>query len=285
MLWASDNDGKRLPVVKAEALQRLHASDQPDAARLVAAIADTRGVLDEAAVDSVFLAVHLELARLSEFVHVPQRIAHSLRPIVARLRATGQGPVHVVDLGCGLGYDTRALAATRALGDGVSFTGLDFNDLLVEAAKRLAAAEDIPVDFRIGNALDPEVWTAEPDRTILVSSALLHHVGRDSLTTFFAHTARTRVAAFAHFDISPGLWANVGGWVLHHTRMREPISRHDGTMSMRRAFTSTELLDHAAAGTAGEYTLRCDTVTHLFPRPEQIVRPVIGLCADLGTMP
>lgn len=126
---------------------------------------------------------------------------------------------------------------------------------------------------------------AEPDRTILVSSAVLHHLGRDKIATFFSHTASTRVAAFAHFDVSPGVWANLGGWVLHHTRMREPISRHDGTMSMRRAFSSTELLEHAAAGTAGTYTLRCDTITNLYPRPEQIVRPIIGLRTDLGTMP
>lgn len=155
VLWANDEAGARMPVVKAQAMERLRASDQPDAVRLVEGIPDTRGVLDEAAVNSIFLAVHLELARLSEFVHVPQRIAHSLRPIVARLRETGEGPIRVVDLGCGIGYDVRALAATRALGDAVEFTGLDFNGLLVEAARRLAAAEDIPMDFRVGNALDP----------------------------------------------------------------------------------------------------------------------------------
>lgn len=285
VLWASDDDGMRLPVAKAQAIERLHASDQPDAARLVEAIADTGGVLDEEAVDNAFLAVHLELARLSEFVHVPQRMAHSLRPIVERLRQSGQGPVRVVDLGCGIGYDVRALAATRALGDGVEYMGLDFNRLLIEAARRLAAAEELPVEFRVGDALDPAEWMSEPDRTVLVSSAVLHHLGRDNLTGIFAKTAASRVAAFAHFDVNPGLWANVGAWVLHRTRMREPISRHDGAMSMRRAFGSNELLHHAAAGTAGHYRLRCDKVTNLYPRPEQIVRPVIGVRADLGTMP
>ena len=106
-----------------------------------------------------------------------------------------------------------------------------------------------------------------------------------TLAGFFDLTADTGVAAFAHFDVNPGLWADVGAWVLHHTRMREPISRHDGTMSMKRAFSSQDLLAHASAGTAGRYHLRCDSVTNLYPRPEQIVRPVMGLRTDLGLMP
>lgn len=41
------------------------------------------------------------------------------------LRITlGAGPIHVVDLGCGIGYDTRVLAARDAVSQGVEFTGL-----------------------------------------------------------------------------------------------------------------------------------------------------------------
>lgn len=285
VLWATDPDGGRLPVRRDDAAGRLRASDQPRAAALVDALPARGGVLDEDAVDDAFLAVHLELARLSEFVHVPQRMAQSLRPIVDRLRESGDGPVRVVDLGCGIGYDTRILAATRALGAGVEYVGLDFNGLLVEAARRLAALEDIPVTFLTGDALDPELSMEDPDRTIVVSSGVLHHLGRDRLPRLFAQTARARVAAFAHFDVNPGLWADVGAWVLHRTRMREPISRHDGAMSMKRAFTAADLLRVAAAGTGGGYHLRCDTVTNLYPRPEQIVRPIMGLRRDLGNTP
>jgi SAM-dependent methyltransferase len=285
VLWANDADGERLPVAKLAAIDRLRASDQSRAATLVEGLAANGGILDEDAVNDAFLAVHLELARLSEFVHVPQRMAHSLRPIVERLRSSGEGPIRVIDLGCGIGYDTRVLAATQALGEGVEYIGLDFNGLLVDAARRLADAEDIPVSFRKGDALDPSTWLADPDRTVVVSSAVLHHLGRDKLTAFFATTALSRVAAFAHFDVNPGLWADVGAWVLHQTRMREPISRHDGSLSMRRAFTTSDLWEHATAGTAANYHLRCDTVTNLYPRPEQIVRPIMGMRADLGPMP
>nr|WP_255633306.1 class I SAM-dependent methyltransferase [Demequina sp. TTPB684] len=211
-------------------------------------------------------------------------MAHALRPIITTLRESALGPIHVVDLGCGIGYATRVLAATGALGDDVTYMGLDFNHLLIDAAQRLAAAEEIPVTFRVGDALDPSLWMADPDRTIVVSSAVLHHLGRANLTPFFAQTARSQVSAFAHFDVDPGLWAMVGGWVLHRTRMTEPISRHDGGMSMRRALPALVLLEHAAAGTAAAYHLRCDSVTNLYPRPEHIVRPIMGLRTDLGAL-
>lgn len=284
VLW-SERDGHRLPIRKADAVGRLHASEQFDAADLVDALPDTDGILDEDAVDETFLAVHLELARLSEFVHVPQRMAQSLRPIVQRLRETGDGPIRVIDLGCGIGYDTRILAATQALGPGVEFFGLDFNTLLIDAAQRLALVENVPVTFLVGDALDPGVSMDRPERSIMVSSGVLHHLGSDHLPDFFRATADSGVAAFAHFDINPGLWADIGGWVLHHTRMREPISRHDGTMSMKRALSSDALLALATEAMDDQYRLRCDQVTNLYPRPEQIVRPIMGLRSDLGMMP
>lgn len=285
VLWAIDDDGSRLPVKKADAVDRLRASGQPGAARLVEALADTRGILDTDAVDAATLAVHLELARLNEFVHVPQLMAHALRPVVERLRDASDGPIRVVDLACGIGYDVRVLAATRALGDGIEYSGIDLNSMLVQAARRLAAAEDVAVTFSQGDAFRPAAWIEDPDRTVVISSGFLHHVARERLVELFSVTAQTRLAAFAHFDINPGMWANIGGWALHRTRMREPISRHDGTMSMRRSFTSVELLERAATGTAGDYALRCDTATRLYPRPDQIVRPLTGVRCDLETMP
>lgn len=118
-----------------------------------------------------------------------------------------------------------------------------------------------------------------------MSSAVLRHRGRDNLTRFFATTAQSRITAVAHVDVTPGLWADVGAWVLHQTRMCEPISRHNGNLSMRRTFTTSDLWDHSTAGTAANDHLHCDSVTNLYPCPEPIVRPFMGLRADRGPMP
>ncbi|WP_144276415.1 class I SAM-dependent methyltransferase [Demequina sp. NBRC 110053] len=278
VLWESDPEsGERLPVRKADALERLAASGQHKAVRLVERIpASADGTLDSVAVDEIFLAVHLELARLSEFVRVPQRMASSLRPVVDRLREESDGPVRVIDVGCGLGFDTRVMCSTGALGPGVEYVGLDFNALLIEAAKRLAHAESIPVRFVHGDALDPSLAIDDPDRTLMISSGVLHHIGRDDLPDFFARHGEIAVAGFAHFDPCPGFWTDAGAWMLHRTRMREPISRHDGALSMRRALRGEELLALARAGLADGYALECHDVATWYPQPDQIVRPIVG---------
>jgi hypothetical protein len=87
------------------------------------------------------------------------------------------------------------------------------------------------------------------------------------------------VAAFAHFDVNPGIWATLGAWMLHQARMREPISRHDGAMSMRRSMTSDVLLDLARQGVGASYVLECETVATWRPQPDKIVRPLQGVRA------
>lgn len=279
VLWDSEMpSGDRLPVNKADALAQLTDRGQHKAARLIEDLpARADGTFEEGPVDHIFLAVHLELARLSEFVHVPQRMASSLAPVVARLRDEAGGTIRVVDVGCGIGFDTRVLAATGALGPGVEFVGLDFNSLLVDAGARLARAEDIPVRFLHGDALDPSLAIDDPARTLMISSGVLHHIGRESLGDFFARHGELGVAGFAHFDPSPGFWTHAGAWMLHQTRMREPISRHDGSMSMRRAFTAEELLESAGASLSDEYELTCEDVSRYIPQPEKIVRPIVGI--------
>ncbi|MDN4479652.1 class I SAM-dependent methyltransferase [Demequina muriae] len=278
VLWDVEMpSGDRLPVHKADARAKLEDRGQQRAARMLDGLPVRKdGTLEEVPVDQVFLAVHLELARLSEFVHVPQRMASSLAPIVAQLRDDAGGTIRVVDVGCGIGFDTRVLAATRALGPDVEFVGLDFNSLLVDAAARLARAEDIPVRFIHGDALDPSLAIDDPARTLMISSGVLHHIGRDSLGDFFARHGDLGVAGFAHFDPSPGFWTHAGAWMLHRTRMREPISRHDGSMSMRRALSAQELLDSATARIGDDYELTCEDVSRYIPQPEKIVRPIVG---------
>ncbi|GIG53293.1 methyltransferase domain-containing protein [Demequina activiva] len=278
VLWDSAPDsGERVPVRKADARARLSDRGQDRAARLVDAIpARGDGTLDTQAVDDIFLAVHLELGRLSEFVHVPQAMASSLAPIVERLREETTGTIRVVDVGCGLGFDTRVLAHTRALGPDVEFVGLDFNGLLVDAAARLARAESIPVRFVHGDALDPGNAIEDPARTLMISSGVLHHIGASALPAFFARHAELSVAGFAHFDPAPGFWTRAGAWMLHSTRMREPVSRYDGAMSMRRALPASTLLPLARAGVGEAYELTCEDPSRLVPQPDRIVRPIVG---------
>jgi SAM-dependent methyltransferase len=243
----------------------------------------TEGVLEAPYVDELMLRVHCELQRLSEELQLARRIADLLAPLVAGIRKTGGGgAVRVVDVGCGVGYVVRWLAATSALGAGVELAGVDMNATLVGAAARLADRESLNCRFVRGNAFDPGVAVDDGPRTVVISSGLMHHLPVAELVGFFAAQAALDVAAFAHWDIAPCAWSTLGAWAFHQARMREPVSRHDGVMSARRAHPADALRAAARQG-APDYAARVLESGHWHPRALDVLRPVVGVSAALRT--
>jgi SAM-dependent methyltransferase len=276
LLWQCNDHGQPIPVLRAQAVSRLAGLGQRRAARILGRMPATEGVPDAQYVDELMLRVHCELQRLSEELQLARRIAGLLAPLVARIRETGGAPVRVVDVGCGVGYVVRWLAATSALGAGVELTGVDMNATLVGAAIRLADRESLNCRFVRGDAFDPGVAVDDGPRTVVISSGLMHHLPAAGLAGFFAAQAALDVAAFAHWDIVPCAWSTLGAWVFHQARMREPASRHDGVMSARRAHPAEVLLTAARAG-APDYAARVLEGGRWQPRSIDVLRPVVGV--------
>jgi SAM-dependent methyltransferase len=276
LLWQGDSEGDPLPVPRAAAVSRLAGLGQRRAARIVSQMPATDGVLDAQAVAELMLRVHCELQRLSEELQLARRIANLLAPLVAGIRETGSGAVRVVDVGCGVGYVVRWLAATSALGAGVELVGVDMNATLTGAATRLAERESLNCQFVRGNAFDPGVAVDDGPRTVIISSGLMHHVPAAELAGFFAAQGALGVAAFAHWDIAPCAWSTLGAWVFHQARMREPVSRHDGVMSARRAHPAPVLLAAAREG-APEYGAEVLEGGRWHPRAIDVLRPIVGV--------
>jgi SAM-dependent methyltransferase len=283
LLWPVDADGARLPVAKAEVLTRLAADGQRRAVRIVSRIPSANGLLDADYVDALGLRVHCELQRLSEELQMGRRVAALLGPIIEGLRA-GERPdqrpgatpsIRVVDIGCGLGFVVRWLAATAALGKDVELVGVDLNPALIGQAARLAEQEALDCRFVHGDALELGVAVDDGARTLVISTGLLHHFPGPSLAEFFAAHERLGVAAFAHWDIAPCVFATMGAWVLHQIRMREPVSRHDGVMSARRAHPASRLEAAARAGAPG-YAVRVIEDAHWRSGALDVLRPVTG---------
>ncbi|MFF2024607.1 class I SAM-dependent methyltransferase [Streptomyces sp. NPDC058171] len=200
---------------------------------------DRDGVLDARAVDRLLISVHTELQRLSEELRIGERLVHLLGPLFTAVRAaSGQpGPYRLVDVGCGLGYLIRWLAATNALGTDVELVGVDLDAALAEEAQRLARAENLDCRFVSGNAFDvPEV------ATVYVSTGVLHHFSGSALADFFRAQAASPALAFCHYDIAATRLAPVGAWIFHRARMRNPLGRHDGVVSALRAHSDEALL-------------------------------------------
>lgn len=275
LLWPVDADGDPLPVSKAAVVDRLTGLSQRRAARIVSAIPDVNGILDPGYVNALGFRVHCELQRLGEELQLARRVATLLCPIVEVIRHRGTGPVRIVDVGCGLGSVIRAMAASAALGGDVELVGVDLNPFLVTSARRLAEREAVTCRFEQGDAFKPELAIQDGARCIVISSGFVHHLPESGLADFFAAQARLGVAAFAHWDIAPCLWSALGAWVFHHARMREPVSRHDGVLSARRAYPAGMLQEAAQIGAPG-YNVQVLEGSRWHPRALDVLRPIVG---------
>jgi SAM-dependent methyltransferase len=260
--------GERLPVRLDAVLERLAASRQRRAARIARRLPVRGDELETAASDALLARVHAEL-------QMPRRVAETVRAWIMEERSRSTGPLRVVDVGCGLGFVTRWLAAYGELGPDVELVGVDLNRGLVERGAALAAAEGLSCQFVVGDALQPGVAVIDPIHTMVVSTGLLHHLSVAELEHFFAGQQRLGVARFAHWDVDPCWIATMGAWVFHLARMREPVSRHDGVLSARRAHPAW-VLRAAAAAWAVDYEVSCPDGTWWWPAASQVLRPVIG---------
>lgn len=275
LLWPLDGSGDRLPVVQTEVVSLLSDRGQRQAARIVARMPSRGGCIDEAFLDALAVRVHHELQRLGEELQLDRRVAALLEEPLRRLRASGTGPVRVVDVGCGTGHVVRAAAAHRYFSPDVELVGVDLNPVVIGEARRLARLEGLDCEFVNGDAFAPGTAITDPARTIVISTGLLHHLGEADLTELFAVQARLGVAGFAHWDIAPCVWSTVGAWLFHQARMREPVSRHDGVLSARRAHSAQTLLAAARAAAAG-YAPTVLEGPRWYPRALDVLRPVVG---------
>jgi 2-polyprenyl-3-methyl-5-hydroxy-6-metoxy-1,4-benzoquinol methylase len=239
----------RREVTKREAIDRLRAANMPARARRIAGRLATHGeVLDPDAVDGVLLRSHLELQRLHEEFRVGVLMRQLLMPVIELVGHSHDGPIRVVDLGCGLGFITRWLARHGELDARIELIGADYNHTLVTAAQRLADEEQLKCRFVVANAFA----LTEPAH-VVISTGVLHHFRGDALAAVFREHARAGVAAFVHLDIRPSFIAPIGSWIFHRSRMREPLAQFDGYWSTVRAHHAHTLV--AAAREATEYTL------------------------------
>lgn len=236
---------ERRDVALATVLARLGPSRS---ARAVArSLARADGLLDRDRVDEALLRSHLELQRLHEEFRVGSLLCELLTPMLELVREqTGKTRLRVVDLGCGLGYIVRWLAAGRRLGPGVELTGADCNHVLVGAAQRLAEDELLDCRFVSANAFA----LGEP-ADVIMSTGVMHHFRGPALTAVFANHQRAPATGFVHVDIRPNRLAPIGSWIFHRARMRQPLAQFDGVRSAIRAHGADVLCAAAASGAPG----------------------------------
>jgi SAM-dependent methyltransferase len=211
------------------------------AARVVALMPAKDDILDPDAVDRLLVKVHREMQRLAEEFHHGRRLRELLVPIVQTIRKHGIGaPIRMVDIGCGTGYAIRWLAMHGALGDDVELIGADYNTALIQEAERLAAMERLRCRFVTAN-----VFRMSQPAHIYFTTGVVHHFRGEALSHFFAEHNRPGTQAFLHFDFQPTPFAPLASWFFHVLRMRTALARHDGVVSVTRAYSAQELTEAA----------------------------------------
>ena len=238
----------RLSVRKEAILRIFSAFRNRKALAAIEALPDDGGDLDNAAVDRLLISTHWEMQRLAEEFYHGHRVWDLLRRIVSTVRASGfQNRLRVIDVGCGIGYTARWLAAHLPLEElGLEIVGMDLNSTLIREAGRLAAAERLNCHFIQGDA-----FSREYSGHIYLSTGVIHHFRGDSLQEFLRRHEQPDTFAFLHYDFQPSFLAPYGSWFFHYLRMRTAVAKHDGVLSAIRAHDAETLTQAARAAVPG----------------------------------
>jgi SAM-dependent methyltransferase len=241
---------ERRPVRKDDVRSVFAKLGNRQAVKVIDALPERNGVLDPAAIDRLFVIVHSEMQRLAEEFYHGGRVWELLQAVIAAMRRAGAAQkekLRIVDIGCGIGYTVRWLAARTPLAaQGVDLVGMDLNSALIDEASRLARAENLPCRFVHGDAFSPA-----NSGHIYLSTGVLHHFRGEDLSHFFRRHELPETQAFLYYDFQPSFLAAPGSWFFHVVRMRTGHARHDGVLSAVRVHSAETLIRAARAASPG----------------------------------
>jgi ubiquinone/menaquinone biosynthesis C-methylase UbiE len=173
------------------------------------------------------------------------------------LLAGERGPHSLLDVGTGAADIPLALLrAAAAGGRDLRIVGLDSRPEVLEAARS--------IDPRLGDLRNLQLSIADaralpyPDRTfdIVHASLVVHHLEPVEAVAFLREARRVARLGVVVNDLVRGRLQWAGAWLLTRLATRNPLTRHDGPLSVRRAYTRAEtraLFESAGLGPVGEF--------------------------------
>ncbi len=197
-------------------------------------------LLDRPGAPSSELAESLaDIARLNRLGPTRSLLAH-VGPFLDRFRREGhRRPFRVLDVGTGGADVPVALARwARARGAALTVVALDVQPEVLACVA--APARHLPeVRLVAGDALRPPV---RPDGVDLaICSLTLHHLSEDGVVVLLRLMAERARLGFVVSDLRRSRPAYVAAWLATRLISRNRFTRHDGPLSVRRAYTRNEL--------------------------------------------
>lgn len=193
--------------------------------------ADTPELMDDPDLDAdVYARVVADLARVN-------RVTLAARPTMAFLNraARGRSSLRILDVGFGDGDMLRRIEGwAQRRGLSVELVGIDINPRS-ERAARAHTPPGSAIRWITGDyAMLAEPWD------VVISSLVAHHMSIDELLAFLRFMqSHARVGWFVN-DLHRHRVAHVGYPILAQLARWHPIVRHDGTVSIARAFRTAE---------------------------------------------
>ncbi|HEY7600868.1 MAG TPA: methyltransferase domain-containing protein [Methylomirabilota bacterium] len=182
-----------------------------------------------------------DIARLNR-LGATQTILRHVAALVAR-EPPGK-PLRMLDLGTGAADIPLALARWgRSEGRRLRIVALEIHPTILRYATQ--AVDGVPeVRIVAGDALDPPLRPGSID--IALCSLMLHHLPEPAVVDLLRRMAQVSRLGFVVSDFRRDWLAWAAVWLVTRAIAGNRMTRHDGPLSVRRAYTPAELARLAA---------------------------------------
>lgn len=152
-------------------------------------------------------------------------------------------PLKIAEFACGGGYLLQRLAAwanKRSLE--LKFFGYDINSHFIDHANQCvsSATKQLPIQFSVQDIFSPDFVTQQFD--IIICNLFCHHLTDEQLILFFKQMYRQASACVIINDLHRHRLAHLGFSIFSSIMRFSPMTKHDGLVSIRRAFVKKEMV-------------------------------------------
>jgi 2-polyprenyl-3-methyl-5-hydroxy-6-metoxy-1,4-benzoquinol methylase len=177
-----------------------------------------------------------DLKRVNRWLGGSRLSVDAVRPFV--VGAPDKTQVTLLDVGTGAADIPRALVRSTRRGRGgtLALTATDVRPEIVDLARESAARTGIEVrEARLEDEADDSF-------DIVHASLVLHHLDRDAAVAFLGDARRVAREQVVINDLSRGWLWFAGAWLMTRLLTRNPYTRNDAPLSVRRAYTPDEVV-------------------------------------------
>jgi ubiquinone/menaquinone biosynthesis C-methylase UbiE len=189
------------------------------------------GPLEDASALAANLRDLRRLNRLTGGAGLSVRAVRSLLPEGGTILDVGTG---AADIPVGL------LRDAERRGVGLAVTATDGRQEVLDAAVAVQPGLTRTPGLTLGHADGRRLAWADGTFDVAHVSLVLHHLDPDEAIDLLAELRRVARIGVVVNDLIRGRLAWLGAWLLTHTVAASRYTRHDGPMSVRRAYTQVE---------------------------------------------